>query len=172
MPDDSYGKFECPHCAEIFEWEEPQISHEYEEIVRTPTRIKAGAIGFVVVVFFMIIAIGAIGQIGQVNTDTWLVRQGEITEISYEGRRNVEANPYHAVELKVEYEIGERTTTLECSFERGAMAYVENNPVGNIIDIRQNPVDGAVSSFLRPDGGCPPIHYPMEKLLVALFALA
>ena len=54
LPDDSYGEFECPHCTEIFEWEEPQISHQYEEIVRTPTRIKAGAIGFVVVVFFMI----------------------------------------------------------------------------------------------------------------------
>lgn len=154
LPDDSYGKFECPHCTEIFEWEEPQISHQYEKMLRTPAKIKAGAIGFVVVVFFMILAIGAIGQIGQVNTDTWLVRQGEITEISYEGRRNVEANPYHAVELKVEYEIGERTTTLECSFERDAMAYVENNPVGTIIDIRQNPVDGEFPFFVV-EGGCP-----------------
>ena len=93
LPDDSYGKFECPHCTEIFEWEEPQISHQYEEIVRTPTRIKAGAIGFVVVVFFMILAIGAIGQISNSNPDTWLVRQGELISIEYKGRRNVEANP-------------------------------------------------------------------------------
>ena len=64
--------------------------------------------------------------------------------ISYKGRRNVEANPYHAVELKVEYEIGERTTTQMQVLNGMLWHFVENHQVGTIIDIRvnQNPVDG------------------------------
>ena len=153
LPDDSYGEFECPHCIEIFEWEEPQISYEYEEMLRTPARIKAGAIGFVVVVFFMIIAIGAIGQIGQVNTDTWMVRQGEITEISYEGRQVIGESAYYEVRLSVEYDVGTRTTNLECNYERDALGFVEDNKVGDIIDIRVNPV--STYPFFVVDGGCP-----------------
>ena len=153
LPDDSYGEFECPHCTEIFEWEEPEISHEYEEMLRTPAKIKAGAIGFVVVVFFMILAIGAIGQIAQVNTNTWSLRQGEIISIEYEGWIGGEANQYYAVDLEVEYDVGVRVTTLKCNTDRGAIAFVENHKVGDIIDIRVNPV--STYPFFVVDGGCP-----------------
>ena len=57
--------------------------------------------------------------------------------------------------MKVEYEIGERTTLLSVVLNEDAMAYVENNPVGTIIDIRQNPVDGEYPHFFVVEGGCP-----------------
>ena len=158
LPDDSYGEFECPHCTEIFEWEEPEISHEYEEMLRTPAKIKAGAIGFVVVVFFMILAIGAIGELGQVNTDTWLPRQGEIIDISYEGRQGIaEEKQWYGVSLTVSYDGIERQDTLKCNYERDARAYVEDNPVGTAIDIRKNPDESKTFEYghFVVEGGCP-----------------
>ena len=53
LPDDAHGEFECPLCTEVFEWEEPQISHEFE-------RTKAGIVGLVVVVLFIIFVIVAV----------------------------------------------------------------------------------------------------------------
>ena len=156
LPDDTYGEFECPHCSEIFEWE--NSGYDFEEMEKVPLRLKAGAIGFCVVIFFMIVAIGAIGELGQVNTDTWLPRQGEIIDISYEGRQGpAEGNQWHGVSLTVSYDGIERQDTLECNYERDARAYVENNPIGTVIDIRKNPDESQTFLYghFVVEGGCP-----------------
>ena len=163
LPDDSYGEFECPHCTEIFDWEEPQKSHGYEEMVRTPAKIKAGAIGFVIVVFFMILAIGAIGSLSNSSPDTWRLTQGEIISIEYRGWVGGEANQYYGIDLEVEYDVGVRVTTLKCSHERGAEAFVENYQVGDTIDIRVNP--NPPYPHFTPDGGCPNPPYSTSEIV-------
>ena len=156
LPDDAYGEFECPHCSEIFEWEKP--GYDFEEMEKVPLRLKAGAIGFCVVIFFMIVAIGAIGELGQVNTDTWVPRQGEIIDISYEGRQGLaEEKQWHGVSLTVSYDGIERQDTLKCDYERDERAYVENNPIGTVIDIRKNPDESQTFEYghFVVEGGCP-----------------
>jgi len=156
LPDDTYGEFECPHCSEIFEWENP--GYDFEEMEKVPLRLKAGAIGFCVVIFFMIIAIGAIGELGQVNTGTWLPRQGEIIDISYEGRQGLaEEKQWYGVSLTVSYDGIERQDTLRCNNERDARAYIEDNPVGTVIEIRKNPDESQTFEYghFVVEGGCP-----------------
>ena len=151
LSDDSCGEFECPHCSEIFEWE--NTGYDFEEMEKVPLKSKAGAIGFCVVIFFMIVAIGAIGEISNPNPDTWRLTQGEIIRVEYEGWIGGEAYQYYSVELEVEYDVGVRVSTLECSSERGAKAFVENHQVGDTIDIRVNP--NPPYPHFTPDGGCP-----------------
>ena len=150
VPDDAHGDFECPLCSEVFEWEEPQISHEFERMVETPTQTKAGIVGFVVVVLFIIFVIGAVLDD---NTENWPVRQGEIIEISYEGRVVVGESAYHRVEIYADYGVGTRVADLECSTEEDAVAYVDNNNVGDTIDLRVNP-ESTYPMFVV-DAGCP-----------------
>ena len=151
LPDDTYGEFDCPYCSETFEWENPE--YDFEEMEKVPLKLKAGAIGFCVVIFFMIVAIGAIGGISNPNPDTWRLTQGEIITIEYEGLIATEAKQYYSVELEVEYDVGVRVSTLECSHERGAKAFVENHQIGDTIDIRVNP--NPPYPHFTPDGGCP-----------------
>ncbi len=150
VPDDAHGDFKCPLCSEVFEWEEPQISHEFERMVETPTQTKAGIVGFVVVVLFIIFVIGAVLDD---NTENWPVRQGEIIEISYEGRVVVGESAYHRVEIYADYGVGTRVADLECSTEEDAVAYVDNNNVGDTIDLRVNP-ESTYPMFVV-DAGCP-----------------
>jgi len=150
LPDDSYGEFECPLCTEVFEWKKPQISHEFERMVETPTQTKAGIVGLVVVVLFIIFVIGAVLHD---NTENWPVRQGEIIEISYEGRVVVGESAYHRVEIKADYGVGTRVADLECGTEEDAVAYVDNNNVGDTIDLRVNPE--STHPFFVVDSGCP-----------------
>lgn len=150
LPDDAHGEFECPLCTEVFEWEEPQISHEFERMVETPTQTKAGIVGFVVVVLFIIFVIGAVLHD---NTENWPVRQGEIIEISYEGRVVVGESAYHRVKIEADYGVGTRVADLECGTEEDAVAYIDNNNVGDTIDLRVNPESS--HPFFVVDGGCP-----------------
>tara|TARA_B100000242_G_scaffold226132_1_gene166549 strand:- start:235 stop:825 length:591 start_codon:yes stop_codon:yes gene_type:complete len=143
LPDDAHGEFECPLCTEVFEWEEPQISHEFE-------RTKAGIVGLVVVVLFIIFVIVAVLHD---NTKNWPVRQGEIIEISYEGRVVVGESAYHRVKIEADYGDGPTIADLECGSEEDAVAYVDNNNVGDTIDLRVNPE--STHPFFVVDGGCP-----------------
>ena len=143
LPDDAHGEFECPLCTEVFEWEEPQISHEFK-------RTKAGIVGLVVVVLFIIFVIVAVLHD---NTKNWPVRQGEIIEISYEGRVVVGESAYHRVKIEADYGDGPTIADLECGSEEDAVAYVDNNNVGDTIDLRVNPE--STHPFFVVDGGCP-----------------
>ena len=143
LPDDAHGEFECPLCTEVFEWEEPQISHEFE-------RTKAGIVGLVVVVLFIIFVIVAVLHD---NTKNWPVRQGEIIEISYEGRVVVGESAYHRVKIEADYGDGPTIADLECGSEEDAVAYVDNNNVGDTIDLRVNPE--STHPFFVVDAGCP-----------------
>lgn len=161
LPDDTYGEFECPYCSEIFEWENPR--YDFEEMEKIPLRLKAGAIGFCVVIFFMILAIGAIGSLSNSSPDTWRLTQGEIISIEYRGWVGGEANQYYGIDLEVEYDVGVRVTTLKCSHERGAEAFVENYQVGDTIDIRVNP--NPPYPHFTPDGGCPNPPYSTLEIV-------
>lgn len=161
LPDDTYGEFECPYCSEIFEWENP--GYDFEEMEKVPLRLKAGAIGFCVVIFFMILAIGAIGSLSNSSPDTWRLTQGEIISIEYRGWVGGEANQYYGIDLEVEYDVGVRVTTLKCSHERGAEAFVENYQVGDTIDIRVNP--NPPYPHFTPDGGCPNPPYSNSEIV-------
>ena len=143
LPDDAHGEFECPLCTEVFEWEEPQISHEFE-------RTKTGIVGLVVVVLFIIFVIVAVLHD---NTKNWPVRQGEIIEISYEGYVVVGEGSYYRVEIQADYGVGPRVADLECGSEKDAVAYVDNNNVGDTIDLRVNPE--STHPFFVVDAGCP-----------------
>ena len=150
LPDDAHGEFECPLCTGVFEWEEPQISHEFEGMVETPTQTKAGIVGLVVVVLLIIFIIVAVLHD---NTENWPVRQGEIIEISYEGRVVVGESAYHRVKIEADYGDGPTIADLECGSEEDAVAYVDNNNVGDTIDLRVNPE--STHPFFVVDGGCP-----------------
>ena len=156
LPDDAHGEFECPLCTEVFEWEEPQISHEVERIGETPTHTK-GIVGLVVVVLLIILVIGAALHD---NTENWPVRQGEIIEISYEGRVVVGESAYHRVEIHADYGVGTRVADLECGTEEDAVAYVDKNKVGDTIDLRVNPE--STYPFFVVDAGCP--KQPVSQL--------
>ena len=56
-----------------------------------------------------------------------------------------EAYQYYSVELEVEYDVGVRVSTLECSSERGAKAFVENHQVGDTMNKSKS--KSAISSF-------------------------
>lgn len=95
------------------------------------------------------------GCIGNTDTSSWPLEQVEIVEITNEGRTVVgEGDSYYRVEIRFLYEDNERVWTLKCYAERDADAYVEDNAVGTIIDIRVNP-DKGESPFFDVEGGCP-----------------
>ena len=60
-----------------------KYGYDFEEMEKVPLKLKAGAIGFCVVIFFMMVAIGAIGEISNPNPDTWRLTQGEIIRVEY-----------------------------------------------------------------------------------------
>ena len=107
---------------------------------------------------------GCIGNTDD-NTDTssWPSEQVEIIEITHAGRGGLE-NEYYRVEIRFLYEDTERVKTLKCDAERDADAYVEDNPVGTMIDIRVNPEKGE-SPFFDIEGGCPVQEISTEEMI-------
>ena len=106
------------------------------------------------------------GCIGNTDTSSWPLEQVEIVEITNEGRTVVgEGDSYYRVEIRFLYDDNERVWMLKCYAERDADAYVEDNPVGTIIDIRVNP-DKGESPFFDIEGGCPaqPWEFPQESV--------
>ena len=113
---------------------------------------------------------GCIGNTGAVETSSWPLEQVEIVEITNEGRTVVGSGMSHyPVEIRFLYEDDERVWTLICYAERDADVYVEENPVGTIIDIRVNPVKGK-SPFFDIEGGCPnqPWEIDTEEVIGAV----
>ena len=105
------------------------------------------------------------GCIGNTDTSSWPLEQVEIVEITNEGRTVVgEGDSYYRVEIRFLYDDNERVWTLKCYAERDADAYVEDNPVGTIIDIRVNPVEGE-SPFFDIEGGCPAQEINTEEII-------
>ena len=105
------------------------------------------------------------GCIGNTDTSSWPLEQVEIVEITNEGRTVVgEGDSYYRVEIRFLYDDNERVWMLKCYAERDADAYVEDNPVGTIIDIRVNP-DKGESPFFDIEGGCPTQEINTEELI-------
>ena len=175
LPDGEYGEFSCPLCEEDFIWEDesnndpvPFIESENIEL-----SYKLAAIAVVVVIFLIIMVLFSALASEEVNTSSWPLEQVEIVEITNEGRTVVgEGNAYYRVEIIFMYESRERSWTLECNAERDAEGYVENNPVGTIIDIRVNPTEGE-SPFFEIEGGCPSVEYSTTEIVggVACFGI-
>ena len=60
----------------------------------------------------------------------------------------------------------ERVWTLQCKEKRDADAYVEDNPVGTMIDIRVNPEKGAYQGpEFDIEGGCPEQEISTEEMI-------
>ena len=168
LPDGEYGGFSCPLCEEDFIWEDDS-SHGDVSIIESENielNYKLAAIAVVVVIFLIIMVLSSvISSIGEPDSSLWPLEQGEIVEITNEGRTAVgEGDAYYAVRIKVSYDVGERTTGLECNSERDADAFVKNNPVGTTIDIRANPTKGE-SPFFEIEGGCPYLPIPTAEIV-------
>ena len=116
-------------------------------------------------VLLLVVLMQLSGCIGNTDTSSWPLEQVEIVEITNEGRTVVgEGDSYYRVELKFLYDDNERAWTLKCHAERDADAYVEDNPVGTIIEIRVNPVEGE-SPFFDIEGGCPAQEINTEEII-------
>ena len=181
LPDGEYGEFSCPLCDEDFIWEDesnndpvPFIESENIEL-----SYKLAAVTVVVAIFLIVVLLSSvISSIGETDTGSWPVEQVEIVEITNEGRKNVgnsdsdHREVYYAVEIRFMYENDERQWTLKCDAERDAEGYVEDNPVGTIIDIRVNPTEGE-SPFFEIEGGCPSVEYSTTEIVggVACFGI-
>jgi hypothetical protein len=175
LPDGEYGEFSCPLCEEDFIWEDESNNDpaSFIESENIELSYKLAAIAVVVVIFLIIMVLSSALSSEEVNTSSWPLEQVEIVEITNEGRTVVgEGNAYYRVEIIFMYESRERSWTLECNAERDAEGYVENNPVGTIIDIRVNPTKGE-SPFFEIEGGCPSVEYSTAEIVggVACFGI-
>lgn len=168
LPDGEYGEFSCPLCEEDFIWEDDSSHGEVSFIAskNIDLNYKLAAIAVVVVFFLIFMVISSvISSIGEPDTSLWPLEQGEIVEITNEGRTVVgEGDEYYRVEIRFLYDDNERVWTLKCNAERDADAYVKDNPVGTIIDIRVNPVKGE-SPFFDIEGGCPSQPVPTAEIV-------
>ena len=186
LPDGEYGEFSCPLCEEDFIWEEDSISENesnhdpvsFIESENIELSYKLAAIAVVVVIFLIIMVLSSALSSGDTNTSSWPLEQVEIVEITNEGRKNVgnsdsdHREVYYAVEIRFMYENDERQWTLKCDAERDAEGYVDDNPVGTMIDIRVNPTKGE-SPFFEIEGGCPSVEYSTTEIVggVACFGI-
>ena len=186
LPDGEYGEFSCPLCEEDFIWEEDSISENesnhdpvsFIESENIELSYKLAAIAVVVVIFLIIMVLSSALSSGDTNTSSWPLEQVEIVEITNEGRKNVgnsdsdHREVYYAVEIRFMYENDERQWTLKCDAERDAEGYVDDNPVGTMIDIRVNPTKGE-SPFFEIDGGCPSVEYSTIEIVggIACFGI-
>ena len=186
LADGEYGEFSCPLCEEDFIWEEDSISENesnhdpvsFIESENIELSYKLAAIAVVVVIFLIIMVLSSALSSGDTNTSSWPLEQVEIVEITNEGRKNVgnsdsdHREVYYAVEIRFMYENDERQWTLKCDAERDAEGYVDDNPVGTMIDIRVNPTKGE-SPFFEIEGGCPSVEYSTSEIVssVACFGI-
>ena len=182
LPDGEYGEFSCPLCEEDFIWEEDSISENesnndpvpFIESENIELSYKLAAIAVVVVIFLIMMVLSSALSSVEANTSSWPLEQVEIVEITNEGRCcGNEGHTYYAVEIKFAFDDSkERTTTLECNAERDAEGYIEDNPVGTMIDIRVNPTKGE-SPFFEIEGGCPSVEYSTSEIVssVACFGI-
>jgi predicted RNA-binding Zn-ribbon protein involved in translation (DUF1610 family) len=172
LPDGEYGEFSCPLCEENFIWED-ESGHGDVSLIESenPSWYKFVGIAVIIVIFLIVMLLSpVISSIGETDTGSWPVEQVEIVEITNEGHRNVGSSDsdhrevYYAVEIRFMYENDERQWTLKCDAERDAEGYVEDNPVGSIIDIRANPTKGE-SPFFEIEGGCPYQSVPIAEIV-------
>ena len=169
LPDGEYGEFSCPLCEEDFIWEDDSSHGEVSFIAskNIDLNYKLAAIAVVVVFFLIFMVISSvISSIGVPDTSLWPLEQGEIVEITNEGRTVVGdgGDSYYRVEIRFLYDDNERVWTLKCYAERDADAYVEDNPVGTTIDIRVNP-DKGESPFFDIEGGCSAQEINTEEII-------
>ena len=162
LPTLARGAFICPLCEEEFVFEGQTIERTttsdpsgsgFRSTVSSVVGVLLGLLLLAIPVVAMYFLIG--GAFHAYNVSTWPVEEVEVLETSYDSYyRDSQSGMFHELTITFRHEDTARDVKIYCDSESAAESYMDEHPVGTLIDMRVNP--DRTDPMYEVDGGCDP----------------